>query len=146
MMVRVINSAQLFGFLKNTLPFYSFRLFVHILTQPYLSLFIRLPDPIKKYSEITLDGEKNKINDYAVRHLRSSGYRNVYYINRLHAKMIIIGDYRYVVIGSANFSARSMDNYEAVILISKPDKRVIRDIEENFLNQIIEKRWPAYGE
>ena len=62
-----------------------------------------------------MDEEKYKINDYAVRRLRSCGYKKIYYLKRLHAKILITEEF--VAVGSANYSERSLMNYEVIIVI-----------------------------
>lgn len=125
MRAEITGVKRLYSFLSETLPFYSFKIYVHILTSPYLELLTSLPDNVKEMGVVFLDGEKRKLNDYAVRVLRASGYRQVWYVNRLHAKLIVIGTKPdYIVIGSSNLTARSFDNYEVILIIHNPTQEI----------------------
>lgn len=130
MNVEVAGVQRLYRFLSETLPFYSFKLYVHILTNPFLELLASLPDNVKWVSAVFLDGEK-KVNDYAARVLRKAGYRQVYYVNRLHAKLIVIGTKPdYVVLGSSNLTARSFENYEVILIIYSPTANVVNKLRK----------------
>jgi hypothetical protein len=115
--IEALTSKTLMSFLRTHLSSRSFLLFVHILTNPFIDLFCSLPRTVKLVSRIYLDEEKYKINDYAVRKLRECGFRNVYYIGRLHAKLLITEDF--VLIGSANYSERALSNHEVLLVIWK---------------------------
>lgn len=139
MKAEVAGVQKLYGFLSETLPFYSFRIYVHLLTNPFLELLVSLPDSVKKISAVFLDGEKKKINDYAVRQLYSAGYRQVWYVNKLHTKMILIGSRPdYVIIGSSNLTARSFDNYEVIVILHSPTIDVIKRLRK--ITYYIEQR------
>ncbi|MEM4429726.1 MAG: phospholipase D-like domain-containing protein [Thermofilaceae archaeon] len=126
MEIEVASVRRLYRFLLETLPFHTFRIYVHILTEPFISLLAELPVSVKKYSEVFLDGEKRRVNDYAVKRLVSAGYSGVWYVNRLHAKMLIIGSRpSYIVIGSSNLTARSFENYEVIVIIRNPSAEVV---------------------
>lgn len=141
MKAEVAGVQRLYSFLSETLPFYSFNLYVHILTRPFLDLLAKLPDNVKETSRVFLDGEKHKVNDYAVRVLRGSGYREVWYVNRLHAKLIVIGSKPdYIVIGSSNLTARSFDNYEVILIIENPPSSVTRRVKK-ILHHIETKKY-----
>ena len=130
MNVCAVNSNQLYSFLKRILPLYSFQLYMHILTEPYLSLFASLPSYVKESSSISLDGEKDKINNYAVQKLYSAGYCSIWYVRRLHSKVIVIGSRPdYIVVGTSNLSSRSFTNYELILIIEKPSKTLFSSIE-----------------
>lgn len=131
MKVEVAGVQRLYGFLSETLPLYSFRLYVHILTNPFIELLASLPDNVKEVSSVFLDGEKRKVNDYAVRVLRRAGYRHVWYVNKLHAKLIVIGSRPdYIVLGSSNLTARSFENYEVILIISNPPVSVVSRLKK----------------
>lgn len=115
--IEAITPKSLDSFLKTHLSSRSFTLFIHILTNPFISILCSIPDNVKKLSSIYLDGEKNKINNYAVRKLLRCGYKNVFYVNRLHAKLLVTEDF--ILVGSANYSERSLSNYEVIIVIWK---------------------------
>lgn len=130
MRIEVAGVRRLYTFLSETLPFYSFSLYVHILTKPFIDLLVTLPDNVKKTSRVFLDGEKRKVNDYAVMVLRSAGYRDVWYVNRLHAKLIVIGSKPdYIVVGSSNLTARSFDNYEVILIVENPPLSVTSKVK-----------------
>jgi len=116
-MVEALTSQGLLSFLKTQLQSRSFTLFVHILTEPFISFFCELPEAVKNSSRIYLDEEKYIINDYAVRRLRECGYKKIYYVRRLHAKLLLSEEF--VVVGSANYSERSLSNHEIVVVIWK---------------------------
>ena len=129
--VELIDQQALFSFLKRALPLFSFDVLVHILTEPYISLLESMPADVKETSRVFLDGEKRAVNDYAVSRLRRAGFRNVFYVNGLHAKLITVGRppaYRYVVLGSSNLTQRSFDNYEIILLIERPGARLSEGI------------------
>lgn len=115
--IEAITPKTLDSFLRTHLSSRSFTLFLHILTNPFISILCDIPDNVKKISTIYLDGEKYKINNYAVRNLLKCGYKNVYYVNRLHAKLLVTEDF--ILIGSANYSERSLSNHEVILVIWK---------------------------
>lgn len=131
-----MNSNQLYSFLKKVLPFNSFSMFMHILTEPYLSMLVNLPRVVRETSEIFLDGEKYKINNYAVKTLRSAGY-SVYYVNRLHGKVIIVGAKPdYIIVGTSNLSLRSFTNYEAIVIIKDPERELYESLVRTFIKPV----------
>jgi len=131
----------LYSFLKRTLPFYSFTIFMHVLTDPFLSLLTSLPDPTIEASNVFLDGEKSKINDYAVRKLREAGY-TVFYVNKLHGKVILVGSpYEYIVVGTSNLTRRSLENHELVIVFRKPTPDLVDKIHKIFIEPVINRAY-----
>lgn len=143
--VEMVDPQRLFSFLERTLPFYSFDLLVHVLTDPYLSLLESLPAAVKEASRVFLDGEKRALNDAAARRLRRSGFRSVSYVDRLHAKLVAIGRppaYRYIVVGSSNLTQRSFDNYEVVLVIEAPGEELSRGVAE-FVAAVERASYPA---
>lgn len=136
MEVIILNSKQLYNFLKSTLPFNSFSLFMHVLTEPYISFLAGLPKVIRAASEIFLDKEKEKVNNYAVKILRDAGY-SVYYVRKLHGKVIVIGSKPdYIVIGTSNLTSRSLSNYEAIVVIKNPSKDVVDSLTTYFIKPV----------
>ena len=111
----------------------SFKLYMHILSEPFLSTLCSLEPPVKKTSKIFLD-ENKELNKRAARRLLDCGYTWVYFVPRLHAKLLVAD--KFVVIGSANYSSRAVeDNYEVIIVIwARPREiigleKVLRDVE-----------------
>ena len=142
MRVEVLGQRQLYRFLSSHLPHSYFRMYMHILTNPYLNLLLNLPRPVREVSEIYLDGEKYKINNYAVRKLWSVGYNYVYYVNKLHSKVIILGSRPdYVIVGSSNLSERSFSNLELIVLIEKPTQNIMSGIESVLLRRVDELKF-----
>lgn len=118
MRIEAITSKTLGSFLKTHLASQSFMLFVHIITNPFIKILCNIPNNVKEVSSIYLDREKYKINDYAVYNLRKCGYRNIYYVNKLHTKLLITEDF--VLLGSANYTKRAVfSNYEIIFVIWK---------------------------
>jgi len=131
--VEVLNSNMLYSFLKSVLPFYSFEIYMHVLTEPYIQLLTSLPRSVIVSSQIYLDGDKRRVNEYAATRLREAGYR-VYFINKLHGKIIIIGTKPdYIVIGTSNLSLRSFSNLELVLVIKNPTKEIVSKINKYFI-------------
>lgn len=129
MKIEALSSNALYNFLKSVLPYYTFKLYMHILTEPYITLLTELPLPVKRTSEVYLDGEKEQLNNYAIKRLRSAGYKRVWYVRRLHTKLILIGSRPdYVVVGTANLTSRSFSQYEVVLVVRNPPKKVVEDI------------------
>lgn len=115
---------------------------MHILTNPYLKLLIMVPRPIKEMAEIYLDGEKYKINNYAAKMLLASGYRYVYYVNRLHSKVIVIGSRPdYIVIGSSNLSERSFTNLEAIVIFENPNLKLYEQLKKVLILPAVKNRY-----
>ena len=88
---------------------------------------------MKRTSKIFLD-EGKELNKRAARRLVGCGYTWLYFVPRLHAKLLVSD--RFVVVGSANYTGRAVeDNYEVVIVIwARPREikgleEVLRDIE-----------------
>ena len=141
MLIRAVNTQELYSILKDRLRTEPFMLYIHILTEPFLSLLCKLPGYIKRTSRVFLDEEKRKINDYAVKRLKACGYWSVWYVRRLHAKMLL--GKSFVIVGSANLSSRSFTQYEIVIIIETPPERIpglmslIKEIEERKVKPII---------
>jgi len=117
MKVYAIQGSDLLPFLKQRLVGdSSFRLYTHILTEPFISFFCSLPLQVKKTSMVFLDENKRGINDYAARKLLECGYRDVFYTPNLHAKVLLTPTF--TVIGSANFSSRALtQNFEVILVI-----------------------------
>lgn len=115
MKVKALTSEELASFLRAHLQFRSFTLFVPILREPFISLLCSLPESVKRLSSVYLAEEKRRVNDYAVRRLAGCGYRRVFYVPRLHAKMLLTEDF--VVVGSANYTERALYNHEVNIVI-----------------------------
>ena len=120
--VEFIPSKALPALLASVLRRSSFILAVHILTEPFISVLCGLPEDVKKYSSVFLDGEKRALNDYAVDRLIKCGYRRVYYVNSLHAKVIVTSEL--VILGSANLSERALSNIESVALVKIRPERI----------------------
>ena len=140
--MEVLTQQQLYRFLSLNLPLSYFRLFMHILTNPYLKLLANLPKSIREVSEIYLDGEKYKTNNYAVLKLREAGYRYVWYVNKLHSKVVIIGTKPdYIILGSSNLSERSFSNLETVLLISNPTSSVVKGIDRVLVKPALRGRY-----
>jgi len=143
MELEVLNSNMLYSFLKSVLPFYSFEIYMHILTNPYVRLLTGLPRTIISSSQIYLDGEKRRINEYAATRLKEAGY-SVYFINKLHGKVILIGTRpEYVVIGTSNLSLRSFANLELVIVIRNPTREIVEKISKYFVEPAKSRAAPA---
>ena len=139
MQVEVLNSNSLYGFLSTTLPFYPFKLFMHIITEPYISLLTSIPAQTRQLSEIYLDEEKEKINGYAVKRLANAGYR-VFYVKRLHGKVIVIGTRPdYIVVATSNLTSRSFANIELVVVIKQPTRDIIKSVQEYFISPVKER-------
>jgi len=134
--VRVLSSNELYSFLFATLPYYSFSLYMHILTEPYISLLTSLPAVVRGSSEVYLDGEKRSINSYAVRRLSESGY-SVYYVDRLHGKVAVIGSRpEYLVVGTSNLTLRSFSNYEVVVVFERPPRGLYESLASVFIEKV----------
>ena len=111
---------------------------MHIMTEPYLSLLVNLPRPAREMSTVYLDGEKDSVNDYAVRRLADAGY-SVYYVNRLHGKVIVIGSKPdYIVLGTANLTQRSLRQFEAVIIVENPPRYLYRQLRDVFIRPVVD--------
>jgi len=124
---------MLYSFLKSVLPFHSFEIFMHVITDPYIRLLESLPRFVIVSSQIYLDGEKRRVNEYAATRLKGAGY-GVYFVNKLHGKVIVIGSKpSYIVVGTSNLTLRSFTNLEVVILIKNPTKEVVEKINRFFV-------------
>jgi len=131
--IDILNSNMLYSFLRSVLPFYSFEIYMHVLTEPYIQLLTSLPRSVIVSSQIYLDGDKRRVNEYAATRLREAGYR-VYFINKLHGKIIVIGTKPdYIVIGTSNLSLRSFSNLELVLVIRNPTKEIVEKIKKYFV-------------
>jgi len=113
--VEALTSEELASFLRSRLQFRSFILFVPILTEPFISILCSLPETVKRVSSVYLAEEKRRVNDYAARRLAECGYRWVYYVPRLHAKMLVTEDF--VVVGSSNYTERALSNHEVNVVV-----------------------------
>lgn len=128
MKVQVITPQELYSFLSTQIRVHPVRVYAHVLTEPFLSLLCEAPVTTKRLSAVFLDGEK-RLNDYATETLSRCGYR-VYYVNKLHAKVFIIGvPPRHVIIGSSNPTSRSLRNFEVILLFSEPSQRFMRELQ-----------------
>lgn len=110
----------------------SFKLYMYTLSPTFLSPLCSLPSSVKQVSKIFL--AVKEINKKAARRLISCGYRWIYFVPNLHAKLLVT--HSFVLIGSANLSHRAVEeNYEVVIVIwAKPSEikgleKILRDIE-----------------
>lgn len=140
--VAVVTAKHLYSFLASTLFFQPFQLYVHILTEPYISLLSRLPPPVRDLSEIYLDGEKSAVNDYAVNRL-SQLYR-IWYVKRLHTKLVLIGSKappEYIVLGSSNLSERSFTNHEAILVIKNPTQTLYERLKKAVIDPVRRSRY-----
>jgi len=121
--VQALSPPDLPSFIRSHLSSSSFEIYAHILTEPFISVLCSLPPEVKAFSRIYLDEEKDQVNRYAARALRRCGYRWLYWVRKLHAKMIVADSF--VVVGSANFSERAItQNYEVVIVVWSPPHQV----------------------
>lgn len=129
-----MNSNRLYMFLSEVLLSHSFQMYIHILTEPYISLLTDLPRAVRETSEVFLDGEKKSLNDYAVRRLWEAGYRSLWYVNRLHVKTVVIGSRPdYIVVGTSNLTERSFTNYELILVIERPERSLYEEVERLLL-------------
>jgi len=122
--VEAITAESLISFLRERLQLRSFVLFTPVLTEPFIYLLCSLPREVKWSSSVYLALEKRRVNGYAVRRLRGCGYRFVYYVGRLHAKMLVTEDF--VVVGSANFTERALSNREVILVVWGNYRRIPR--------------------
>src|SRR6187402_3419356 len=89
------------------------------------------------------DAAKRKINDYFSK-LAPDKYNintQIYFNVTNHSKIILTDKLAYI--GSANFSKESDQNFEAGIIITAPE--IIRQIETQFFDQLIQRSWRYYG-
>lgn len=128
MKVEVVPAERLKGFLYKTLYHRSFSLFMHLLGRDFTELLCSLPSSVKAVSVIYLDSSKDVVNGRAVAALKGCGYRYIYFIPYLHAKLLITRDY--VLVGSANFTWRGVSGNKEVILVIWGDYRRIPGMQE----------------
>jgi len=133
----VLSGSELYGFLKTVLPFYSFRLYMHVLSSPFLDLLCQLPSSVKTISQVYLDGEKSSVNDRAVKQLARAGYQRIYYVNRLHGKVIIVGSQpNYIIVGTSNLTGRALRNYELVLVLEDPSWDIYEEVLHVFVKPV----------
>ena len=144
MKVEIITPEELFYQVKYLVRHYNFILATHILTNPFLSVLKNADPYVKRFSEIYLDGNKDKINYYAVRELWNSGYDKIWFVNNLHTKVMVFGDPekpKYVFVGSANYSERAIaTNIETIVLIENPTKAVVSQLRNKLLDVLRRER------
>ena len=114
MRAEAIRPSELPSFLRANLDS-SFKLYMHILGEPFVSLLCSLPSGVKASSAVFLDSAK-QANLASARRLLGCGYSWVYFVRNLHAKLLVAD--RFLVIGSMNYSARAVgENVEVVIVL-----------------------------
>ncbi|NPA69401.1 MAG: hypothetical protein GXO26_01210 [Crenarchaeota archaeon] len=135
MKVRILTPRELVPYFASRVISSPFKIFMHILTKPFLTILLEKPPSyIREISEITLDNEKYIINDYAIEKLHEAGYLNLYYINRLHAKIIMFSDA--VILCTANMSFRSLRNYELCVLLEDIDNKLEKELYRKFIRHV----------
>lgn len=127
MKLELLDSNQFASVFRRDAASYRVSIFVHVLTEPYLSYLLSAPPLLRRYDEVYLDGDKYKINMYAVERLRDAGFSEVWFVDKLHVKLVVVGPVEsplYFVLGSGNLSKRSLENFELMMLVRSPDAQL----------------------
>ena len=131
-MIRIVSPKELFSIVQNLPPHIPIFVYSYVITEPWTSLFSRF-----KYSSIFVSLEKICTSTVSLQRIKDK--TNIYVTRDLHLKGIYIPNYDILIIGSGNFTKRSLTrNIDLYIYIEGLPKREKRKLL-NVINYIYEK-------